>query len=340
VEITAPGGGGEFGEVEVHTDGTATVRVGTSSHGQGHATSFAMIVADALALPLESIKFVQSDTAEVPSGGGTGGSRSLQLGGSAVSEAASAVVQRARELAAERLEAAAEDVVVTGDGQLAVAGAPGTGIGWAELARAAIDSGDPLRVAFDFKASAATFPFGAHLAVVEIDAETGAVELLRHVAVDDCGQIVNPLIVAGQQHGGIGQGVAQALYEHFVYDDEGNPLTGTLMTYTMPSAAELPSFEVSNTVTPTPINPLGAKGIGESATIGSTPAVQNAVVDALSHFGVRHIDLPCTPERVWQAIEAARAGTLPPVWRDPPAIFDTLPPVSDGFEETEEEIAL
>jgi carbon-monoxide dehydrogenase large subunit len=341
VEITAPGGGGEFGEVEVHDDGTATLRVGTSAHGQGHATSFAMIVADALGLPLEAVRFVQSDTAEVPRGGGTGGSRSLQLGGSAISGAADAVVTRAKELAADKLETAVDDVVVTGDGRLAVAGAPGTGVGWAELARAAIESGDPLRAAFDFNADGATFPFGAHIAVVEVDAETGAVELLRHIAVDDCGQILNPLIVAGQQHGGIAQGVAQALYEHFVYDDEGNPLTGTLLSYTMPSAAELPSFEVSNTVTPTPMNPLGAKGIGESATIGSTPAVQNAVVDALSHLGVRHIDLPCTPERVWRAIEDARNGSSAPVWREPPAIFDLLPAVSAGLEEAdEEEIAL
>ena len=159
----------------------------------------------------------------------------------------------------------------------------------------------------DFNQGEATYPFGAHIAVVEVDTETGRVELIRHVAVDDCGRILNPLLVAGQQHGGIAQGVAQALYEGIVYDDDGNPLTGNLMDYAMPSAAELPSFEASNTETPTPLNPLGAKGIGESGTIGSTPAVQNAVVDALSPYGIRHLDMPLTAERVWRAIQDAKA---------------------------------
>jgi aerobic carbon-monoxide dehydrogenase large subunit len=146
------------------------------------------------------------------------------------------------------------------------------------------------------------FPFGSHVAVVEIDSETGRVELVRHVAVDDCGTIINPLIVGGQQHGGIAQGVAQVLWEQLQYDDDANPITANLMDYAMPSAAELPSYETYNTVTPTPLNPLGAKGIGESATLGSTPAVHNAIIDALSHRGIRHIDMPCTAERVWQAL--------------------------------------
>ena len=179
-------------------------------------------------------------------------------------------------------------------------------------------------MSFDFTQAGATYPFGAHVAVVEVDTETGLVRPLRHVAVDDCGQILNPLIVTGQQHGGIAQGMAQALWEHFVYDGEGNPLTSTLADYAMPSAAELPSFEASNTETPSPLNPLGAKGIGESGTIGSTPAVQNAVVDALSHLGIRHIDMPCTPERVWRAIRDAESGSLEPPWR-PPAVFRSLP---------------
>jgi carbon-monoxide dehydrogenase large subunit len=148
--------------------------------------------------------------------------------------------------------------------------------------------------------------------------------MLRHVAVDDCGRVLNPLIVAGQQHGGVAQGAAQALWEHMVYDDDGNPLTANLMDYAMPSAAELCSFETVNTETPSPLNPLGAKGIGESGTIGSTPAVQNAVVDALAPFGIRHVDMPCTPERVWRAIQAARAGELPDPWREPPAFFEQL----------------
>ncbi|MGH9042712.1 MAG: xanthine dehydrogenase family protein molybdopterin-binding subunit, partial [Acidimicrobiia bacterium] len=171
-----------------------------------------------------------------------------------------------------------------------------------------------------------TFPFGAHVAVVEVDTETGAVRPVRHVAVDDCGRILNPLIVAGQQHGGIAQGMAQALWEQVVYAADGTPLTTTLLDYTMASAAEVPSFEVANTETPTPLNPLGAKGIGESGTVGSTPAVHNAVIDALSHLGIRHLDMPCTPERIWHAIRDAAAGVpAPSLWREPPAVFESLP---------------
>ena len=334
VEITGfPGS--EYGDVEVHPDGTVTVRVGTSAHGQGHATAFSMLVADRLQVPMASIRFVQSDTAEVPRGGGTGGSRSLQYGGNAVAGAADLVVERAKALAAERLEADPSDIVLTDDGRLGVAGVPARALSWAELATSAAEADEPLRGIFDFTTKAATFPFGAHVAVVEIDRETGFVTLLRHVAVDDCGRIVNPLLVAGQQHGGIGQGASQALYEEVVYDDAGNPLTSTLADYCFPSAAEFPSFETSNTETPTPVNPLGAKGIGESATIGSTPAIQNAVVDALSHLGVRHLDMPCTPQRIYAAIEAAAAGTLSDPWRKPPAVFEHLPTVDvpDAAEE-------
>ena len=325
VEITGGGSGSEYGYVEVHDDGSATVRAGTSSHGQGHATSFAMIVSDRLGIPIDRIRFEQSDTAIIPRGGGTGGSRSLQLGGSAVGKAADAVLEQARAVAARLLEAAPEDIVVTDDGRLGVAGVPASAIEWSAVAGAAAEEGDPLLAALDFEQAGATFPFGAHIAVVEVDTETGRVELLRHVAVDDCGRILNPLIVAGQQHGGIAQGVAQALYEQVVYDEDGNPLTATLMDYAIPSAAEMPSFEAVNTETPSPLNPLGAKGIGESGSIGSTPAVQNAVVDALAPFGIRHLDMPCTPERVWRALAAARAGTPPDPWRDPPAVFAGLP---------------
>jgi carbon-monoxide dehydrogenase large subunit len=184
--------------------------------------------------------------------------------------------------------------------------------------------GFPLSVEHDFHQAGATFPFGAHVSVVEVDTETGSVDVLRHVAVDDCGRILNPMLVDGQVHGGLAAGIAQALWERMVYDDDGNPLTSTLAEYAIPSAAELPQFEVGHTETPSPLNPLGAKGIGESATVGSTPAVQNAVVDALSHLGVRHVDMPCTPERVWRVIEDARAGTLHDPWREPPAEFSTL----------------
>jgi carbon-monoxide dehydrogenase large subunit len=324
VEITGGGGGGEYASVEVDTDGTATIKVGTSAHGQGHATSFAMIVSDRLGIPIDQIKFIQSDTAVVPRGGGTGGSRSLQMGGSAVAEASVAVLDRARRLAAEALEADPEDIVVA-DGGVGVAGVPSSTLSWIELANLADATGDPLAASLDFTPGGATFPFGAHISVVEVDSETGFVRPVRHIAVDDCGRILNPLLVEGQQHGGIAQGMAQVLWEQFVYDADGNPLTTTLAEYAMPSAAEFPSFEASNTETPTDLNPLGAKGIGESGTIGAMPAVHNAVVDALSHLGVRHIDMPCTPERVWQAIEDAKAGRLPSPWREPPAAFADLP---------------
>jgi len=259
VEVTAGGGSKEFGQVEVHQDSTATIKVGTSSHGQGHATSFAMIVADRLGIPVESIHFIQSDTAEVPRGGGTGGSRSLQIGGNAVREAADEVVVRAKELAATELEASVDDIVVTDDGRVGVAGVPASGIGWGRLAELATrDGGDPLRASVDFEQVGATFPFGAHVAVVEVDLDTGFVRPLRHIAVDDCGRILNPMIVTGQQHGGIAQGMAQALWEQMIYDPQGNPLTTNLADYTMPSAAEFPSFEAANTETPSPRNPLGA----------------------------------------------------------------------------------
>jgi len=277
---------------------------------------------------------VQSDTDLVRSGGGTGGSRSLQLGGSAVQQATDAVVHKARQLAARLLEADPADIVVdTTAGTVGVAGVPASALDWAALATAAAEAPDTvdhsdgtegLAAQLDFNQEGATFPFGAHLAVVEIDRDTGKVTLLRHIAVDDCGTVLNPLLVEGQQHGGVAAGVSQALYEHVQYDTDGNPLTGNFMDYAFPSAAEFPSFEVHSTETPTPLNPLGAKGIGEASTIGSTPAVQNAVIDALAHLGVRHLDLPCTSERVWQAIQQAEAGTLPDPWSEPPAVFARL----------------
>ncbi|MGH9049213.1 MAG: xanthine dehydrogenase family protein molybdopterin-binding subunit [Acidimicrobiia bacterium] len=316
VEVTAFGQFQEYAAIEVREDGKVVATVGTSAHGQGHETTFAMIVAELLGVPLEDVQIVQSDTGLVPRGMGTSGSRSMQAGGSAVYRASEQVLDKAKRLAAHLLEANVDDIVVHDGAALGVAGVPASALAWGELALAATDPAklpegmDPgLASALDFDQGAASFPFGAHIAVVEVDTETGRVELVRHVAVDDCGRILNPLLVAGQVHGGVAQGVAQALYEGVVYDDDGNPLTANLMDYAMPSAAELPSFEASNTETPTPLNPLGAKGIGESGTIGSTPAVQNAVVDALSVFGIRHVDMPMTAERVWRAIQDARAGT-------------------------------
>lgn len=323
VEITGFGGQ-ELGSVRIEDDGSATVMSGISAHGQGHATSLTMIVADRLGIPMERIRYVHSDTAQVRSGGGTGGSRSLQLGGSAVAAAATTVADRARELAAQLLEAAPEDLEPAADG-FAVSGVPHAAISWPELAAAARERGTPLHAELDVPQNGSTFPFGAHVSVVEVDAETGFVRPLRHVAVDDCGRVLNPTIVEGQQHGGVAQGLSQALWEQFLYDSDGQPLTSTFADYQMPSSADTISYETANTETPTHLNELGAKGIGESGTIGSTPAVQSAVVDALRHLGVRHIDIPCTPERVWRAIEAARAGTLPDPWREPPAAFEAIP---------------
>jgi carbon-monoxide dehydrogenase large subunit len=254
---------------------------------------------------------VHSDTRRVERGAGTWGSRSLQAGGSSVAERAIEVVDEARTLAAHQLEVDEADLVGPADGAFSVAGAPERRITWAELAAiAADDARRPegitrgLAAKGVYREPGSTFPFGSHVAVAEVDTGTGAVELLRLVAVDDCGRILNPALVRGQQHGGIAQGVAQALFEEVLFDEIGNPMTATLTGYLMPSAADLPSFEASNTETPTPVNPLGAKGIGESGSIGSTPAVQNAVVDALAHLGVVHVDLPCSPERVRAAIAA------------------------------------
>jgi carbon-monoxide dehydrogenase large subunit len=235
--------------------------------------------------------------------------------------AADDVLEQARKRAAELLEAGADDVELTDDGEFGVTGVPGITLTWAQVA----SHGDELYAGLDFRQEGATFPFGAHVSVVEVDTETGRVTPLRHIAVDDCGRVLNPLLVEGQQHGGLAQGIAQALYEEVVFDPDGQPLTATLADYRMPTAADLITFETANTETPTPMNPLGAKGIGESATVGATPAVQNAVIDALRPFGVRHLDLPCSPQRVWAALRDAREGRAVDPWREPPAVFADLP---------------
>jgi len=311
VEVT--GSGSEYGQVEVGPGGRVTARTGVSPHGQGHETAFARLVAGTLGVDPAEVTVVHSDTAALPRGDGTMGSRSLQVGGSAVAEAAGLVLDKARALAAHLLEAPAEDVALFPGEGLGVTGAPETALGWAELAAAAADParrppgmGPGLEAAVDFEPERSTFPFGAHLAVCEVDTQTGLARLLRHVAVDDSGRILNPVLAEGQVHGGIAQGVAQALFEEVGYDADGNCLHGNLAAYGMPSAADLPAFETQRTETPTPLNPLGVKGIGESGTIGATPAVQNAVVDAVAHLGVTHIDMPLTPERVWRAIRDAR----------------------------------
>jgi aerobic carbon-monoxide dehydrogenase large subunit len=295
----------EAAKVEVLEDGSARVYTGTSPHGQGHMTAWAMLAHEQTGIPMDRIELVWGDTDLVPVGGGTMGSRSLQQGGVAVHEAAILMVDKARELAARLLEADVADVVLDkAAGSFHVAGTPAVSRSWGELATAAQPDGG-LIVDHMFVAPSATFPFGSHVAVVEVDTETGETRLIRHVACDDAGRVLNPMLLEGQIHGGIAQGAAQALLEEVRYDAESNPVTGNLADYAMISAAELPSFEVVHCETPTPVNPLGAKGIGESGTIGSTPAVQSAVVDALAHLGVRHIDIPCTPQRVWQTIVAA-----------------------------------
>jgi len=295
----------EYAQVAVAADGVASVRVGTTSFGQGHETAFAQLVGGMFAIPHTDVRVIHSDTAEVERGQGSWGSRSLQAGGSVIAARADEVRERARTLAAASLEVDVADVEGPADGGFHVAGAPEREVTWSALAARAEAAGEPLVASGTNRDPGATFPFGAHVAVVEVDLDTGGTRLVRLIAVDDCGRILNPMLVRGQQHGGIAQGIAQALFEEVTLDEHGNPLTSTLMTYLMPSAAELPTFECDNTETPTPVNPLGAKGIGESGTIGATPAVQNAVVDALAHLGVRHVDLPCSPERVWRAIAAA-----------------------------------
>ena len=309
VEITNPLGASEFGSCEIRPDGSVLLLTGSSAHGQGHHTTFAQLTSELTGIPIDRIEVRHGDTDEVKRGGGTGGSRSLQVGGTAIWEATKLVIDQATELAAEMLEANPADIVLdTETGEFSVTGTPTVRLGWADIGARASEAGEPLAAENDFSPPAATFPFGMHLSVVEVDRDTGAVTLLRHVACDDAGIIVNPTIVDGQVHGGVGGGVGQALMEEFIYDEAGNPQTGNFMDYAIPAASEFPSFERIAMETPTDRNPLGVKGIGEAGTIGSTPAVQNAVVDALKHLGVRHVEIPVTPQRVWRAMRAANEG--------------------------------
>jgi carbon-monoxide dehydrogenase large subunit len=311
VDRTAGAGGGEFGSVELTPDGGLVVHTGSTPYGQGHHTAWAMLASDRLGIPLERITVVHGDTDRVRRGGITGGSRSAQLAGNAVADAAGALLEAGRRIAADLLEAGYEDVAFDtghqeapggGAGRFHVAGVPSRTVSWADVARAAED---PLRCEADFTNSGGSCPFGAYACIVEVDRDTGAVRILRMVCVDDAGVILNPLLAEGQVHGGVGQGIAQALFEEFAYEDDGQPRTRSLLDYAFPSAADLPAFECLTTVTPSPNNPLGVKGIAESGTIGAPPAVQNAVVDALAHLGVRHLDMPLTPERVWRAVAGA-----------------------------------
>jgi aerobic carbon-monoxide dehydrogenase large subunit len=307
VEITGIGDGEESppqenATVEVHPDGTATILTGTSPHGQGHATAWAMLASEELGIAVEKITLKWGDTDLIPEGGGTGGSRSLQQGGSAVKQAAQELIEVAQQRAASKLEANPADLRFSAErSAFEMAGDPEASVPLATLAE-----DERLVVRSVFTQPGATFPFGTHVAVVEVDTETGKVVLRRVVTVDDAGFVLNPLLAEGQRHGGIAQGAAQAFLEEMVYDADGNPLTASFADYAFLSATEVPSFELADMQTPTAYNPLGAKGIGEAGTIGATPAVQNAVVDALAHLGVRHIDMPASPQRVWQALKTSR----------------------------------
>lgn len=301
----------EAGGVTVDEQGQVTVLSGASPQGQGHETSWAQIAADVLQIPLDDITVKHGDTAVVPRGIGTFGSRSAAVGGSAIFENSETVRERARQIAAHLLEAADVDITLQ-DGRFQVIGVPDRSLGWQEIAQAAYGEALPqelrgaLSADVDYKPKGETFPFGVHVCVVEIDRDTGAVRIVRYLSVDDCGYVINPMLVDGQVHGGIAQGVGQALFEHALYDDTGNLVSGTLMDYALPRADNFPIYETNRTETPSPLNPLGVKGIGEAATIAATPTVVNAVVDALSHMGVRHLDMPLTPEKIWWAMRGAQ----------------------------------
>lgn len=304
--------GWETARVRVLPDGSAVVLTGTSPHGQGGATGLAQVVADRLGIPPDRVEVVHGDTLTVPTGMGTAGSRTLVVGGSAALRAAEKVRRKMFRVAARLLEASPRDLELR-DGRIAVRGTPDRAVTVAEVAEAAYQAGrlpDGLSPGLEeegtFVVEQATAPFGAHLCVVEVDPETGQVRVLRYVSVDDCGVVVNPLLVEGQIQGGIVQAMGQALLEEVVYDPSGQPLTTTLADYPLPRAVDAPAVEMHRTVTPSPTNPLGAKGVGEAGTIGATPAFVNAVVDALRPFGVRHLDTPLRPERIWRAIQPAR----------------------------------
>lgn len=300
----------ESAQIKVEPGGTVTVTSGISPHGQGTGTTFAQIVADQIGADFEQIVFRASDTAATPMGVGTMGSRSLAVGGAALVRAAEKVREKARQLAAHMLEANLADVELS-EGRYQVRGAPDAALTLAQIAKRAYTSKlppelDPGLEATDyFRPPDLIYPFGAHVAVVEVDLETGAVSIRDYISVDDCGPRISPVIVAGQVHGGLAQGIAQALLEEVVYDEGGQLLSGSLMDYALPRADLFPTFTIGKTETPSPLNPLGVKGIGEAATIGSTPAIVNAVVDALAHLDVRHLDMPLRSEKIWRAIQGA-----------------------------------
>ena len=315
--VTGPGGvgvqagGWESAMVRVHNTGAVTVYTGASPHGQGHETGFAQIVADRLAVDPSVVEVIHGDTGTGPEGRNTYGSRTLAVGGEALARCATKVAEKAKAIVAHQLEAAPEDIEVR-DGKFSVKGSPDKGMTLAEVAGAAYlnlvpDGMEPgLEETTFYDPENFVFPFGAHACIVDVDAETGKVDVSRYVAVDDCGNAINPMLIDGQVHGGIVHAIGQALYEQVAYDENGQLVTGTFADYALPTAAELPSFETDRTVTPSPVNPLGAKGVGEAGTIAASAAVTNAVIDALRPLGVSYINMPLSPMRVWEAISQAQ----------------------------------
>jgi carbon-monoxide dehydrogenase large subunit len=299
--------------VRIHASGAVTAYSGTAPHGQGLDTSFAQIVADRVGATPDQVDVQHGDTGAGPFGLGTYGSRSLAVGGESLAQSALKVADKAKRIAAHLLEAAPEDIELA-EGKYSVKGSPDKGMTLAEIAGAAYvpenlpEGMEPgLEETTFYDPTNFTWPFGAHACIVDVDAETGKVDVVRYVCVDDCGPAINPMLIDGQIHGGVVHGIGQALYERIHYDDDGQLVTGTFVDYALPSAADVPSFETDRTETPSPVNSLGVKGVGEAGTIASSAAVTNAVIDALRPLGVTYIDMPLSPQRIWSAIQNAGA---------------------------------
>jgi carbon-monoxide dehydrogenase large subunit len=312
---TLPTGGWEHASVTVERDGRVSATTGASPHGQGNETTFAQMLADQFSVPLEHVTILHGDTAVVKQGIGTFGSRSQAVGGTALHMAGTKAKTKMAKFAAALLEAHEDDLVFE-NGMISVKGAPARGKSFADVAGFAyipvpLPEGLEPGVSEEafFEPTNNTYPFGCHISMLEIDRETGEPTLLKLVAVDDAGHLINPLIVEGQIHGGLAQGIGQAMIEETVYNSDGQLVTGSFMDYALPRAIDFPRFELHSTVTPTPVNPLGAKGVGEAGTLGSTPSIVSAAVDALSEFGVKHIDMMLRPEKLWRIIHGPRQGS-------------------------------
>jgi carbon-monoxide dehydrogenase large subunit len=304
-----PAGGWEWGCVRLEISGKVTVITGTTPHGQGQETSFAQIVADRLGVPIEDVVVLRGDTSVAHYGRDTYGSRAMAVGGSAIVMCVDRVVEKATRLAAHLLDARADQIEFS-EGRFRLKGGAGKTLGWVDVAGEAYvaknlpDGFEPgLEASAFFEPKNFTFPFGTHICAVEIDRDTGATTIVKYVAVDDCGNQVNPLLIEGQVQGGIAHSIGQVLFERTVYDESGQLVTGEFTDYAMPRAEDIPEYTLGSTVTPTDANPLGVKGVGEAGTIGATPAIANAVMDALRPLGVKHLDLPLLPEKVWRAIQ-------------------------------------